>query len=72
MPKHRPAVQAVFFSFDGTLTRLRRAQADLAAEGASQMTRWLREQGLDLPADFAEQWLAARRFAAEKSRQARG
>ncbi len=69
MPKQRAAVQAVFFEMDGTLTTLQAPAQELAAAGAERMTRWLQAQGLTLPDDFATQWLAARRFAAEKARQ---
>ncbi len=63
------AIQAVFFDFGDTLTTLQRSWQEVMAEGAARMVRWLQAQGLSLPADFAEQWLAARRFAAQKARQ---
>lgn len=69
MPKIHRAIQAVFFGFDGTLTKLTRSRAELAEEGAQRMTRWLTERGIALPPDFVTQWLAARRFAEQKSRQ---
>lgn len=63
------AVQAVFFDFGDTLTTLQRPWQEVMTEGAARMVRWLQAQGLSLPADFAEQWLAARHFAAQKARQ---
>ncbi|MCS7220215.1 MAG: HAD family hydrolase [Anaerolineae bacterium] len=62
-------IQAVFFDFGDTLTTLQCSWQEVMTEGAVRMAQWLRVQGLSLPADFAEQWLAARRFAAQKARQ---
>ena len=63
------AVQAVFFDFGDTLTTLQCPWQEVMDEGAARMARWLQAQGLSLPTDFAEQWLAARHFAAQKARQ---
>lgn len=63
------AIQAVFFDLDHVLARCTRPRQELAIEGAQQMVRWLQAQEKAIPADLAEQWLAARRFAAAKAFQ---
>jgi len=63
------AIQAVFFDLERVLARCTRPRQGLAIEGAQQMARWLQTQERAIPADLAEQWLAARRFAAAKAFQ---
>lgn len=65
------AIQAVFFDLERVLARCTRPRQELTIDGARRMARWLQAQGVAIPADLAEQWLAARRFAAAKAFQER-
>lgn len=63
------AIQAVFFDLERVLACCTQPRQELAIMGAQQMARWLQTQARTVPADLADQWLAARRFAAAKALQ---
>lgn len=67
IPLHERSIQAILFDFEDTLVSFARPLRMLADEGAQAATAVLRQAGLDLPDDFAEQWLKALEFAATKS-----
>ncbi len=69
MTDDHAAIQAVFFDLERALARCIRPRQELTIEGAQRMARWLQAQGAAVPTDLAEQWLAARRFAAAKAFQ---
>lgn len=69
MTNQHAAIQAVFFDLERVLVRCTRPRQELAIEGAQRLARWLQAQEVVVPADLAEQWLAARRFAAAKALQ---
>ncbi len=56
-------VQGIIFDFGSTLSITRVAWPVIIAEGAAAIAAWLRQAGLTLPDDFAEQWAAALRRA---------
>lgn len=60
-------VQGVIFDFDDTLASLTRPLDDLMAEGAQAAEAYMRSTGMELPAEFWQQIIEARRFAQEKS-----
>lgn len=65
-------VQGVIFDFDDTLAYLTRPLEELMAEGAQAAEAYMRSTGMDqLPADFWQQIIEARRFAQEKSDEER-
>lgn len=67
IPRHTRSIQAVLVDFEDTLAGFARPQHVLADEGAQAATAVLRQAGLELPDDFAGQWLKALDFAATKS-----
>ncbi len=67
IPLHERSIQAIVFDFEDTLVSFARPQPVLADEGALAATAVLRQAGLELPDDFASQWLKALEFAATKS-----
>ncbi len=63
-------VQGIIFDFDHTLAHLARPLDELMAEGAKAAEAYMRQSGMDdLPADFWENIIEARRFAQEKSEE---
>lgn len=61
-------VQGIIFDFDHTLAFLTRPLDELMAEGAKAAEAYMRSTGMDdLPADFWQNIIEARRFAQEKS-----
>lgn len=68
-PLHERSIQAILCDFEDTLVGFVRPGPLLANEGAQAAARVLRTAGLELPDDFAGQWLKALAFAATKSAQ---
>jgi FMN phosphatase YigB (HAD superfamily) len=69
-PAARPPlrlVQGVIFDFDNTLAHLAQPLDQLMAAGAQAAEAYMRSTGMELPADFAQNIVEARRFAEEKS-----
>ncbi|MFN8491125.1 MAG: HAD family hydrolase [Caldilineaceae bacterium] len=62
-------VQGIIFDFDDTLAHLTRPLDELMAEGAKAAEQYMRSTGMDLPADFWQSMIEARRFAQEKSEE---
>jgi putative hydrolase of the HAD superfamily len=62
-------VQGVIFDFDYTLARPVRPLDELMAEGAKNAEAYMRSTGMELPDEFWENIIEARRFAAEKSEE---
>ena len=63
-------VQGIIFDFDHTLAYLPRPLDELMAEGAKAAEAYMRSTGMDdLPADFWQNIVEARRFAQEKSEE---
>lgn len=67
IPRHERSIQAILFDFEDTLASFAHPLSILADEGAQAATTVLRQAGLELPDDFASQWLKALDFAATKS-----
>lgn len=67
IPQHARSIQAILCDFEDTLVGFARPLHVLADEGAQAATAVLRQAGLELPDDFASQWLKALDFAATKS-----
>ncbi len=69
LPRHR-LVQGIIFDFDQTLAYLPRPLDDLMAAGAKAAEAYMRSTGMDdLPAEFWQNIIDARRFAEEKSEE---
>ena len=64
-------VRGVIFDFDQTLAELARPLADLMLEGAQSAAAYMRSTGMELPDDFANNIVEARRFSEEKSEEER-
>ncbi|MEZ4868648.1 MAG: HAD hydrolase-like protein [Caldilineaceae bacterium] len=64
-------VQGLIIDFDDTLAYLTRPQDELWAAGAQAAEAYMRSTGMELPADFWQQIIEARRFAEEKSEEER-
>jgi putative hydrolase of the HAD superfamily len=62
-------VQGVIFDFDFTLAYLATPIDELMEQGAQAAESYMRSTGMDLPADFWQSIVEARRFAQEKSEQ---
>ncbi len=71
MPAHirpRQLVQGLIFDFDNTLAQLNRSLDELMNAGAQTAVAYMRSTGMtDLPDDFWEHLVEARRFAQTKS-----
>ena len=64
----RRLVQGLIFDFDNTLARLNRPLDDLMITGAQTAVTYMRSTGMtDLPDEFSEHLVEARRFAETKS-----
>ena len=66
-----PLVRGVVFDFDHTLAALTRPLDELMQEGAQAAASYMRRAGMDLPDDFANNIVEARRFSEEKSEEER-
>lgn len=65
-----PLVRGIIVDFDQTLAYLTRPLDELMAEGAKAAEAYMRASGMDdLPADFWQNIIEARRFAQEKSEE---
>ncbi len=62
-------LQGVIFDFDYTLAELARPHVELLEEGAKASAEYMRSTGMELPEDFWNNIIEARRFAEEKSEE---
>jgi HAD superfamily hydrolase (TIGR01509 family) len=62
-------LRGIIFDFDYTLAELARPQAELLEEGAKASADYMRSVGMELPDDFWNNIIEARRFAEEKSEE---
>jgi putative hydrolase of the HAD superfamily len=62
-------LRGIIFDFDYTLAELTRPHAELLEEGAKAAVAYMRSTGMELPDDFWNNIIEARRFAEEKSQE---
>lgn len=62
-------LRGVIFDFDNTLAELSRPHAELLEEGAKAAADYMRSTGMELPDDFWNNIIEARRFSEEKSEE---
>lgn len=62
-------LRGIIFDFDYTLAELARPHAELLEEGAKASADYMRSVGMELPDDFWNNIIEARRFAEEKSEE---
>ena len=62
-------LRGIIFDFDYTLAELTRPHAELLEAGAKAAADYMRSTGMDLPEDFWNNIIEARRFAQEKSEE---